>query len=383
MGFKEAAAACALLGAGAAWAGEPVEIGQVARGLVYYNRPGATVKQHNTELAECSVIAAKSHTKMRYTVVGQSGVPYDMTWLHDLIWGASIAGLDAVRVENCMLVRGWRVVRPLEQEGEGLAALSIPELASRLEPLIGAASPPGEVARSFGNEALHPGSYRTATYPLPPAKQQLSLKLFAAQGDVKPPEPWPLTEPTIDRRWPAQSLKTSELDKAPPGSALIVARVTGISNAHGVGVGFMRMGEGPDDRPGFRDHMPDTAHATTGFLFAKKDGNWFIRAVPPGRWRISASNVLNYCLGSPFFEVNAGEVVYAGTFHLEGPNLGPDLDLEPVRTYLGQAGPNVRAAVYRNGSRGRCYESQVAYALEFPGAPFEPDYLWGTAAKGR
>jgi hypothetical protein len=87
---------------------------------------------------------------------------------------------------------------------------------------------------------------------------------------------------------------------------------------------------------------------------------------------------VDYCLGSPSFEVKAGEVVYAGTFHLEGDDLGPDLALDPAKVYLGAAAADrVRPAVYRNGSRGSCHGFSAVYALEVPGAPFAPDYTWG------
>jgi hypothetical protein len=112
-----------------------------------------------------------------------------------------------------------------------------------------------------------------------------------------------------------------------------------------------------------------------------REPTWFVYAVPPGRWRIGWSNFLSYCLGSPSFEIKAGEAVYAGTFHIEGPTLAPDLDLAPAKAYLG--GPSaetLRAAVYRNGERGSCMGLSHDYALEFPGAPFAPGYSWGGAA---
>jgi len=73
-------------------------------------------------------------------------------------------------------------------------------------------------------------------------------------------------------------------------------------------------------------------------------------------------------------------VVYAGAFDLAGQSIGPDLDLEPARTYLaGAPAANLRPAVYQNGARGSCRGFGVIYALEIPGTPFDPDYAWGDA----
>jgi len=80
--------------------------------------------------------------------------------------------------------------------------------------------------------------------------------------------------------------------------------------------------------------------------------------------------------------VKAGEVVYAGTFHLDGDDLGPDLVLDPAKAYLGAPmADHLKAADYRNGSRGSCHGLNLIYALEIPGAPFAPDYFWGGAQK--
>ena len=234
----------------------------------------------------------------------------------------------------------------------------------------------------FGGEAAHPTAYKTASRPAHPDESQLSLRLNAdATAGVPLIHPDFERPPKLDPKWPGKSLKPTELASAPPGSALIVARVMGISNRWGTGVGLARIGAAPEARPSEADHAPDLVYAGTGFLFAKKEGNWFVLAVPPGRWRIANSGFVNYCLGSPSFEVKPGDVVYAGTFHLDGDDLGPDLALEPAKAYLGgPAGDSLRAAVYRNGSRGSCHSFGLVYALEIPGAPFEPGYAWGSAA---
>ena len=135
------------------------------------------------------------------------------------------------------------------------------------------------------------------------------------------------------------------------------------------------MGESLDVRPARLDHAPDVV-----VVAGKREGNWFALVVPPGHWRIAGTGSVGFCLGSPAFAVAAGEVVYAGTFSLTGADLAPDLAIEPAAAWLGgDFGTRVRPAAYRNGSRDSCIGSGVSYALEFPGAPFEPGYAWGGA----
>jgi hypothetical protein len=75
-------------------------------------------------------------------------------------------------------------------------------------------------------------------------------------------------------------------------------------------------------------------------------------------------------------------VVFAGTFDLGAQDIGPDMSLEPVKTWLaGQpAAATIRPAVYTNGSVGACGGIGTIYALEIKGAPFEPNYRWGSRA---
>jgi hypothetical protein len=386
MRTRWALAACAILWAGPVLAlpalAEPIEIGQIAQGAIYYNRPAATVAQHDLELTAC-IRDTLSPGPGDAGNMGEGQGAFGPLMAH-LIWDGPIAGLQSAKVENCMLVRGWRAVRLPEPEGAEVAALEGPQLAARLAPWIGAASPHGEIVRTFGNEASHPTGYKTASRAAHADKNQLSLRLNAdTNPDRAPLVRFTIGKPAkLDPQWTAKSLKPAEIGTAPPGSALIVARVTGISNRWGVSVVLTREGAAPEDEPSRQDHAPDILVVGTGYLFAKKEGNWFIFAAPPGRWRIASSGVVNYCLGGPSFEAKAGDVIYAGTFHLEGDDLGPDLALEPAKAYLaGPAADRLKPAEYRNGSRGTCHGVNLVYALEIPGAPFAPDYFWGNALK--
>lgn len=344
------------------------DLGELAPGYTYYNRPGATVEDHNREVADCV-----QRTQTWYfgppnaDPLGQG--PIGGMVLH-MLWDGPVAGLEAAQVENCMIVRGWRVFDIGEARGRGLSAAPVSTLSATLAQEIGAPSPSGVLVRQWGNELLRPGSFTIAQRPRTPGKQQLSLRLYS---ESSPPPlkqlPWP-GQPVIDPVWPTGRLKVSELGKAPPGSAIILIRITRTT------VVFARVGETPDDMPALRDHAPGVAAAWVSPFVAKKEGDWFALAVPPGRWRMSS-----YCFGSPAFDVAAGEIVYAGAFS-SASGVIPDLSMEPALAWLGsELAPRARPAVYRNGSQGPCHAIEAAmYALEFPDAPFDPDYSWGSRA---
>ena len=116
-------------------------------------------------------------------------------------------------------------------------------------------------------------------------------------------------------------------------------------------------------------------------MFANKNGDMFVFAVPPGLWKLDTVSQLNLCLGAPAFRVEAGDVVYAGSFDIAGPDIGPDMDMAPARTWLAGLPQEhaLRPAAYVNGVRGFCSGFSM-YALEVTGAPFVPGYRWGGAA---
>ncbi|HYE42598.1 MAG TPA: hypothetical protein VEA15_04315, partial [Caulobacteraceae bacterium] len=267
-----------------------VEIGQIAGGYTYYNRPGATLEDHNRDFGQCVQAT---------TSPGAEPNAYNMGIASGLIWSGPIAGLEAVRVENCMIVKGWRVVALDEEYGKALVDAPPALLRERLSPEVGSSEPRGTIVRQWGNEALNPATYGTASRPRAPGKKHLGIRLFAESG---PPavERVPLPVPIkTDPKWPTKPLTPEQVNAPPPGSAILLVRIHDISNRNGNGVGFQRIGRSPDDRPSERDGAPDGAFGGTGFLFGKKEGNWFALAIPPGRWRISGSGFLNYCLGSP------------------------------------------------------------------------------------
>jgi hypothetical protein len=115
----------------------------------------------------------------------------------------------------------------------------------------------------------------------------------------------------------------------------------------------------------------------------RREGRFYAFSVQPGLWRLAAIHALSLCLGAPAFEIKPGEVLYAGSFDLSAEGIGPDLNLDEPRAYLAGhvVAERLRPAIYRNGFTDRCTGTGSIYALEVPGAPFEPTYRAGSRAQ--
>jgi hypothetical protein len=292
--------------------------------------------------------------------------------------------LGAASLENCMVVRGWRVVVLPDAEGKPLTQLTPAQIADKLAPWIGAAEPHGQIVRIWNNEAAHASSLRYSTSPQRTKRGQLSL-IAGAPGLQElptapvqaPPSPW------INPLWPKKALEKADLRTLRPDAAVLMIQVKGIGMHNGIGMTLNRVGPDKDTFPSEDYHAPDMLFAGKGWLFAHRDGDMFVFAVPAGRWRIyglGATPTLNLCLGSPSFDIKAGEVIYAGSFDLGAEDLGPDMDMAPAKAWLAGQPRTASAASYVNGSQGPCGDNTI-YALELKGAPFEPGYVWGSQAR--
>jgi len=387
-----AGAAHAQIAAGAAnaqatpAAAEPVNLARVTLGYTYFNRPGADLATHHAAVAACLVEADKMQAvDEQMPSQGLLGA-----LIQGAIADAAHRGVVAAALENCMVVRGWRVVHLADAEGVTLAALPAAELSNRLQAWVGAQTPHGDVVRVWGNDAANGRTVHFQMRPDHTNDGQLSLKVAtennlkqaAAEAYLHRANSTP-TSVAIDPKWPKKPLKPGGFNMAPPEGGVIIIATKGLSFHNGFGLVFTRKGPDPMTAASTVDHGPDTINATIGLLFAKRQGNFFAFSVPAGVWRLDSQleglEALKFCLGSPSFEVKPGEVIYAGAFDLEASDIGPDLSLAPVQAWLaGQpAAASIKPAVYTNGSLGPCAPHEI-YAIEFKGAPFEPGYVWGS-----
>ncbi len=369
-----------LLASSVAHAAEPTNIARMTLGYTYFNRPGADQAAHDADLADCMTLAQdlQSLDKQIGNDKGIAGA---------LITGGAQKGVASAGTENCMVVRGWRVVRLQHSEGSALARLSLADLTARIIPWIGAENPHGEIVRIWSNDAARASTTRYAIRPAHTEEQRLSVRIRLTEPTAVP---LPTAAPAVaavklDPKWNTKPLKLEELQTVPPYAMTVVIRIKGISMRNGTGLGFARIGPDKTRMPSQDDQAPDYFNPAAGTLFAKKEGNWIQASLPPGRWRLSAMGgmpAVDFCLGGPSFEGRAGEVIYLGDYDLASEDFGPDLSLDPVKAYLaGQpaAAQSIRPAVFTNGATGKCIFS-IIYAIEMKDRPFDPTYRWGSAA---
>jgi hypothetical protein len=378
-----ALAALALAVAGEAL-GDPVDLARASAPNTYFNRPGADMTTHDAELRQCMVFAA--HTVQPNTYA------YSPSLLGALVASAIAAGLDAVETnhaqranaENCMMVRGWRVVELPKDQADEIAKLPQPQQAEKLRDLVGAANPPGQVVRRWDNDAASGQTSKFEHGQLVSGGASLSFTARDHSQDTKLPAAestsiWGLNQGA------ATALRAGKLDDAPKQDAIVVIFVKGSGIHAGDTLRFRRMGSDPEVSPRKTDNQPDLLLAYDNWVWHKA-GQWYAFAVPPGRWRIDAltevgnNYELNFCLGAPAFDLKAGDVAYAGAFDLSQDYIGPDMTLDPAKTWLGPGrfADSLQPAAYVNGARGKCGGTYL-YDLEVKGAPYVDGYAWGGA----
>jgi len=388
----------AALFAAAAAPAVAADLDRTSDGYTYFNRPGADMAALDTAVLDCRKRAASMHqpdTMGAVAVPGLAGVLAVM-----IVKGVSQAMADhtgrVVNIENCMVVKGWRVVALDASEGLTVSALDQGPRAAWLKQWIGATDPRGAVVRTFANDAagsLASGMFDKAKHA---ANTALSTEAAikdskdqAADDPVAPPATARPGLPSMKKSArPPKPLKPEALGGVPKDSALIVVNVKG---AGGMILGFERVGPDAstpawvDERPAsFAVAQPVKAFAKAGSI----SGTTVAFAIPPGRWRLSSwtSGVftVSFCMGAPAFDAAAGEVIYAGAFNPNGKGepIGPDMALEPAKAMfpaLSGLADKVRPAAYVNGVVGACSGAYL-YALELPGQSFADGYTMGSRA---
>ncbi|MGA0599126.1 hypothetical protein ACO2Q3_00305 [Caulobacter sp. KR2-114] len=373
-------------------------------GDTYFNRPGASLAAHDADVRECRKLSELVHQPLGampattiYTdspAAGAIGGALGTVVAVDMQIAIEDRAVRPVLIEDCMVVRGWRVVQVNAAQAQALTELPHKDKAARLAEYVGAAQPVGTVVRTFANEAAGPGS---AGIFVPGARggSQLSAEAASHADNGRPEVPRGryYTPPADPRNapWrpysarPPKPLKDVELGGAPPHMALIVVNVGGDDRV--VKVTLERVG--PDwATPAWSDGKPAqitaALPATTVAKAGQRNGATLVFPAAPGRWRIASVGVgevtLSLCFGSPAFEVKEGEVVYAGAFAPD--HVMPDMTLEPARAAfpaLSTAVDKLRAAEWINGAQGQC-EGTYFYVMEAPGRPYLPDYRFGARA---
>lgn len=117
----------------------------------FFNKVGATSEQLATETNACRAIAEGAESQINGVNVLAGGI--------GAIIGGAFAGgrLKRVNIENCMLIRGWRLYAMTREEGAAWKALAEPERDRQLATLVGAESPArGTLLREWHNDYAEP-----------------------------------------------------------------------------------------------------------------------------------------------------------------------------------------------------------------------------------
>lgn len=350
-------------------------ISRMTPGHTYFNRAGAGLAAHDADLRDCAAIANRMNAEESARRGGQAGLVGGL--LESWIAAAAQRGIVASAIENCMVVRGWRVVSLDESMGRQWEALSPRELRATLSGQIGAASPTGRVVRWWNNDAARASSKRFELRP-PANGRQLGLRALL-DGGGSPVATGAPPAPPVLQSWKEMKRTVAREDwsSIPGDRALVIVKMKGVGPKNGVTLSFQRVG---DDAGRAEPSFVLFQHGLSG---NRQEGRFYVFEVEPGRWRLATIHALHLCLGAPAFGVGAGEVVYGGSFDLGSESIGPDLRLTEAQAFLAghPISARLRAAQYRNGFTQTCAGVGSIYALEVPGAPFEPSYRGGSRAQ--
>ena len=146
------------------------DLGQAVTGITYYNRPGATLDEHQVALDRCMVavramgdpnimvLSAGATYNTMYSPAANAGAALIIMMVDAARISAAVERAENTHLQNCMVAQGWRVVRLENTAGRRMVRMRQPELAAQLAPMIAATEPEGEVARAFANELTTPAS---------------------------------------------------------------------------------------------------------------------------------------------------------------------------------------------------------------------------------
>lgn len=141
------AGAALLVLPGAALAEDKIDRGNGS----FFNRPGATAEQVATDTARCRAIAEGADSQI-------NGIDVLAGGLGSIIGGAFAGGrLKRVNIENCMLIRGWRLFAMTREQGAAWKALPEATRERELAALVGADTPArGTLLREWRNDYAEP-----------------------------------------------------------------------------------------------------------------------------------------------------------------------------------------------------------------------------------
>lgn len=117
----------------------------------FFNKPNATADQAAADTTQCRAIAEGADSQINAVNVLAGG-------LGGVIGGAFAGGrLKRVNIENCMLIRGWRLYAMTREEGAAWKAMPDAARDRELATLVGAQTPArGVLLREWRNDYAEP-----------------------------------------------------------------------------------------------------------------------------------------------------------------------------------------------------------------------------------
>ena len=194
--------------------GVATDLTQATQGYTYFNRSGASWEQHEHELTQC----------IEYTAQTARPEPNMNTFRVIAAITDDGQGTVAANIENCMVARGWRVVRLSDEKGASLVGMDQTELSARLKPWIGADRPNGFVIRQWRNDAVWSETGRFGRGE--PVSNWPSISRIATPNGVRELDLGMLGDDQFpdEQRPPAPSAPKS-IKALAPGEAVIIVRL--------------------------------------------------------------------------------------------------------------------------------------------------------------
>ena len=323
---------------------------RASEGYTYFHRTGADIARHDAAIDSCIREVAGAQQPAIPRAFGGLLTRMILSSSRDAQQrGADRVAFDA-NLENCMVARGWDIVRLDDAEGKQIAGLPQPQQAATIGPWVGAEPPHGQVARRYAPiDALSWKGGFEAT----PGPASLSVTAGVAEAKTAP---------------------------APNASVIVITLKTAPAETRWA---FVRMdapaapGAGLPALTYFEIASPTKPSGKGGL------GKTYVVAVPPGHWRLQSSGGASFCLGGPAFDVGAGEAIFAGAFDAVHPS-APDMTLAAAQSELSDAAlaARLKPANWTNGESFPCSALRPAtvYVLELAGAPFVDGYAAGSHA---
>lgn len=342
---------------------------RASEGYTYFHRVGVDMATHDAAVDDCarqSLLTAEPYIgtadRLRATggaigsIFGPALEAYELKGVMRVYFAANL--------ENCMVSRGWEVVRLDEGEGKAITALPQPEQAAILARMVGTPSPHGEVVRRPGpiGDLFGKGHFSENAGP-----SSLSLSAGTHGALLRDP-PFTLSTDAVHI---VQVLAVPVASRLPAGASVIVVRMT-TTAPHQLPIYLARL-SGPDNTP---TEIDGIILPTPVKLFWKAGTHLertYVAEVPQGHWRLMGPQGMSFCLGGPAFDIGAGEAVFVGTFDAAAPDpLIPDMDVEPARISIRGWDPGLaerlKPAAWHGGERFRCglLQTTLIWNLDWP-----------------